>query len=224
MVVALIALFTSLGGVSYGVATGSIDSREILNGTVRSWDVRNNDVRTRDVRNNDIRSWDIRNNEVRGRDIRNGTIGYADVGWNALTGEDISESTLQGVGSLKFSNIDYRSGASSNRTTILNVGGLRITSDCLGVPGLRAHSAVPDAKLRYFAVTGDSAAGKPATVESYQTEDLDPGDDFDLAQSGTEDIQAHVAYVRPDGGHVEVDLNYDGAGARCSIQGHAVAG
>jgi hypothetical protein len=49
MVVALIALFIALGGVSYGVATGSIDSREIKNNTIKSKDVRNRTLRFRDV-------------------------------------------------------------------------------------------------------------------------------------------------------------------------------
>ena len=42
LVIACIALFVSLGGVSYGVATGFIDSREIKNNTIRSKDMRNN--------------------------------------------------------------------------------------------------------------------------------------------------------------------------------------
>ena len=41
MVVACTALFVSLGGVSYGVATGFIDSREIRNNTIRGKDVKN---------------------------------------------------------------------------------------------------------------------------------------------------------------------------------------
>jgi hypothetical protein len=84
IVISLVALFLSLGGVSYGVATGSIDSREI----------RNNDVRTRDLRNNDVRTLDLRNNEVRGRDIRNSTIQGRDVALNTLTGDDVSEGSL----------------------------------------------------------------------------------------------------------------------------------
>jgi hypothetical protein len=74
MGVALVALFVSLGGVSYGIATGSIDSREIKNNTVRSKD--------------------IRNREVRGRDIRNSTIRGPDVALNTLGGLDIDESKL----------------------------------------------------------------------------------------------------------------------------------
>lgn len=74
LVIACVALFASLGGVSYGVATGFIDSREI--------------------KNNTIRTQDLRNNEVRGRDIRNSTIGGRDVALNTLTGSDINESKL----------------------------------------------------------------------------------------------------------------------------------
>ena len=39
MVVALLALFISLGGVSYGVATSSIDSRDIRNDSLKGVDV-----------------------------------------------------------------------------------------------------------------------------------------------------------------------------------------
>ena len=84
LVIALIALFVSLSGVSYGVATGFIDSREI----------KNNQVRTKDLRNNDIRTRDLRNNEVRGIDIRNSTVRGSDVGLNSLTGDDVNESRL----------------------------------------------------------------------------------------------------------------------------------
>ena len=42
MAVALIALFLSLGGVSYGLATGAISGREIQNNTITFKDVRKN--------------------------------------------------------------------------------------------------------------------------------------------------------------------------------------
>ncbi len=77
LVIACIALFVAMGGVSYGFATGSIDSREIRNGGVTTND--------------------LRNNEVRGRDIRNSTIGGRDVAFNTLSGNDIKESGLRQV-------------------------------------------------------------------------------------------------------------------------------
>jgi hypothetical protein len=86
-VIACIALFVSLGGVSYGVATGFIDSREI----------KNNDIRTQDIRNNALRTQDLRNNDIRGVDIRNSTIRGRDVALDTLTGKDIAESKLEKV-------------------------------------------------------------------------------------------------------------------------------
>lgn len=62
-VIACIALFVSLGGVSYGVATGSIDGREI----------KDNSVSGTDIRNNSVRSADIRNGTIVARDISSGT-------------------------------------------------------------------------------------------------------------------------------------------------------
>lgn len=59
-VVASIALFIALGGTSYGLATGSIGSREIKNNSVRSKDIRNNDVRGRDIRNGSLLANDFR--------------------------------------------------------------------------------------------------------------------------------------------------------------------
>src|SRR4051794_1269025 len=87
LIVASIALFVSLSGVSYGVATGFIDSREIKNNEIRSIDLRNNQIRTRDLRNNEVRGIDIRNSTVQGRDIA----------LNTVTGEDVKEDTLQKV-------------------------------------------------------------------------------------------------------------------------------
>jgi hypothetical protein len=85
--ISCLALFVALGGVSYGVATNSIDSREIADNTVRSKDIRNNNILTRDLRNNDIRGLDIRNNTLRGRDLAP----------NTLTDDQIDESKLTQV-------------------------------------------------------------------------------------------------------------------------------
>ena len=87
LVISCIALFVSMGGVSYGVATGFIDSREIRNNTITSGDVRNNTLRTFDIRNNEVRGFDVRNSSLQGRDIA----------FNTLTGADINESTIAKV-------------------------------------------------------------------------------------------------------------------------------
>jgi hypothetical protein len=63
-VMATVAVFVALGGTSYAVATGSIDSREI----------KNNSVRTKDVRNNNLRSKDVRDRTLLARDFRPGQL------------------------------------------------------------------------------------------------------------------------------------------------------
>ena len=105
LVIACIALFVSLGGASYGVATGFIDSRELKNNTIRSKDVRNNPLRTFDIRNNEIRGFDIRNSSVRGRDVA----------LNTLTGADISEQDLGQVPSAATANSAATAVASPDR-------------------------------------------------------------------------------------------------------------
>src|SRR5688572_10886487 len=67
---ATIAAFIALGGTSYAVATGSIDTREIRNNTVRSGDVRNNDVRGRDIRDGTILSVDVLDGSLLSRDFQ----------------------------------------------------------------------------------------------------------------------------------------------------------
>jgi len=70
-VVATLALFLALGGVSYGL-------------TVNSRSIKNNSVRTQDLRNNDIRSKDIRNRTIVGRDVLT----------NTITGLQVRETSL----------------------------------------------------------------------------------------------------------------------------------
>jgi hypothetical protein len=65
MVVAGIALFVSLGGVSYGLATGAIDSRE----------VKNNSLRSRDVRNGILTGRDMGRDRVGGGAVKESTLG-----------------------------------------------------------------------------------------------------------------------------------------------------
>jgi hypothetical protein len=87
MAVALLALFVALGGVSYGVATGSIDSRELKNGTVRSVDLRNNDVRGADIRNGTVGTADLRDGTLLARDFAPGQLVPGEPGPQGPRGE-----------------------------------------------------------------------------------------------------------------------------------------
>lgn len=71
---ALIALFVALGGTSYAAATGSIDSREIKNNTVRSKDIRNNSIQGRDIRRGTVVSSDVKDRSLLATDFQPGQL------------------------------------------------------------------------------------------------------------------------------------------------------
>jgi hypothetical protein len=75
VVVAYLALFVALGGTSYGLATGTIGSREIEDGAVKSKD--------------------LRNEGVRGVDVRTGTLASSDVADASLLAEDFAPGQLE---------------------------------------------------------------------------------------------------------------------------------
>lgn len=70
LAVAFIALFVSLGGVSYGLATGSIDSREIKNGTIRGEDHRASSITERELRRRSLDGTDIKIERVGGDAVK----------------------------------------------------------------------------------------------------------------------------------------------------------
>jgi len=69
-VIACIALFTSMGGVSYALATGSIGSREIRDNTIRSNDLRANAITEREIRRRSLDGTDIKIERVGGNAIK----------------------------------------------------------------------------------------------------------------------------------------------------------
>jgi hypothetical protein len=88
------ALFMALGGVSYGFAAGSIDSREILNDTVRGKDVHQETLTGSDVKNGKLGGADIASDSLGGGDIAPDSLGGEDVAPDSLGGSDVNEATL----------------------------------------------------------------------------------------------------------------------------------
>jgi hypothetical protein len=156
LVISIIALFVSLSGVSYGVATGFIDSREI----------KNNEIRSRDIRNNEVRTRDLRNNEVRGIDIRNSTVQGRDVALNTVTGEDLNESTLGKVPSATAADAATSAGAVDTLKII------PVTTVAMGSPPVVLASHGP------LTLSGECAAGAIARLSVSTTEN-------DSAAAGT---------------------------------------
>jgi hypothetical protein len=224
LVISCIALFLSLGGVSYGVATGFIDSREI----------KNNQVRSKDLRNNSIRTFDIRNNEVRGFDIRNSSVQGRDVALNTLTGADVSEQDLDkvpsaaaadtaaSVGGVTPKAFAYAGEAGSAFVPVLALGGLTLEARCVAPSELevRANPAVPNSEI------GSNFPPVPLNEP-----DLDPGENFLVVSMGTADGSGTIAFAGADGRVVTINalVREDPNGVRgtandCGFFGVAQAG
>lgn len=225
MVVASTALFVSLGGVSYGLATGSIDSREI--------------------RNNTVRTGDIRNNTVRGKDIRNSTVRGRDVALNTLTGVDVNESRLgkvpaavvadsaEGVGGATLRRFHYRANADATPQTVLELGGLVLTGTCPGgVTRVLATTTAPDSYLTSYSVTTSSlGGGGPVDVRDVLQNDLerDPfqptGAPVNLLPDTSVSSQGHTGYLNA-GSTVQLQWTAESVsgGPPCEFAGLALRG
>jgi len=70
LAVASIALFVSLGGVSYGLATGSIDSREIKDNAIRGKDIRNRTLTNKDLGRRELDGTNIKIERVGGDAVK----------------------------------------------------------------------------------------------------------------------------------------------------------
>jgi hypothetical protein len=92
-VMASVAVFVALGGTSYAVATGSIDSREIKNNTVSSKDIRNNGVSTLDLKNNSARGGDVLNDSLTGDDVLESSLGTVPNATNATNATNAINAT-----------------------------------------------------------------------------------------------------------------------------------
>jgi len=75
LIIACIALFGALGGGAYAAATGSIDSREIKNNTVRGKDIKNGSIRNPDFKNGTLRGQEAKRNGFGGGAIKESTLG-----------------------------------------------------------------------------------------------------------------------------------------------------
>jgi hypothetical protein len=205
LVISVIALFVSLGGVSWGVATGFIDSREI----------KNNTIRTADLRNNEVRSGDIRNNTITSRDIRTSTITGGDVKSDTLTGRDILESGLGIVPRAKLADGATAVDGFVRGSTELTDGAA--DKDLFTLNGFRVFLRCTGASTEVF--LQNVSAGDNASSDT--DPDFDQGETPSIAApaNGTSAVQMFTAFGS-NGAVTGVIGAADGAGS-CKANGSA---
>jgi hypothetical protein len=245
LILASVALFLSLGGVSYGVATGFIDSREIKNSTIRG----------KDIRNGQVGSADIRDNDVRGVDVNEASLGKvpsaagADTATNATTAGNAAHATTatnaanaahaadaDTVGGVRERAINVRLSEGTPFGQVFSYGGLVIEMGCAASGGAAGNvdfgldTTVADAEAVAWGYFNTGAGGN---VEDYSApNDFDPGDPGVLGP-GVDGIAGglygryEVNYVAPSGSVVTASFavsettNAFGGTADCILYGHA---
>jgi hypothetical protein len=212
LVISLVALFVSLGGVSWGVATGFIDSREI----------KNNTVRTKDLRNNDIRTTDIRNNTISSRDIRTGTITGGDVKTNSVTGRDILESSLATVPLANIANLANRANSAGAVDGFVR-GSASLTDgaadkDLFSLKGFRVFLRCTGGSTQAFiqnVSAGDNASGNS---DDAGDTDFDQGQEFSINTTTDSSNNGTFTAFGNKGAITGVNGIFDGANA-CQANG-----
>jgi hypothetical protein len=176
-VVGYLALFVALGGTSYAVATGSVDSRAI----------KNNSVRGKDVRNRTLTGRDIRPDAIGGVQINEATLGPV-----AAAGRAGDASLLGGLPPAAFApanqtaTVDVLEGGAEKKVLTLNGLGELVVESC--------DASVPVALHFVWRNTGGAAqdvwaqiadTDDPSNPPSYgQLSVENPPSEFDVSLNG----------------------------------------
>ena len=244
LIIACVALFLSLGGVSYGVATGFIDSREIKNNTIRTKDIRNGQVTGADVRNNTVQGADINESSLAKVPSATSADSAASAANAATAGNAAHATTASNASNARCGG--WGQGARDQRAPERGHALQRRSSASAawyrdGVRDAAAAAATsPSAWIRPWPTPRPSAAGllqrrrgPAATSRSTSApNDFDPGEIAALGP-GTDGFRGglfgryEINYVAPSGSVVTASFavsettNAFGGTADCILYGHA---
>jgi hypothetical protein len=234
-VMATIAVFVALGGTSYAVATGSIDSRELKNNSVRSGDLRNNDVRGKDILKGAVTGSDVDDDSLTGEDVNESSLGtvpnasianIANTASMATTAD--SAGTAGSVGGVTFRSFNFTTQADAAATQILSFRGLELSASCAiatAALGFTAASTVNDTQLDSYSVEADQPAQDQQN--EVNNSDLDAGAaPVNLVPDDEDNEVGSLRYSKPDGTGVHVQWHAHNAGtggAACAVNGVASA-
>jgi hypothetical protein len=192
MGVAFVALLAALSGSAIALpGTGTVDSG--------------------DLRNNSVRTKDVRNNNLRGSDVRNGTLRGTDVGNDSLSGLDINESTLGTVPSANTANTANAANTAGSATSADNFGGYsRVKIDQFSLGDAQARTLLTHGPFTLQATCdivpagNDKAAIEISTNADNQAVNADASDpDFDQADSPIDFVESTVATGTPSHDHAD---------------------
>jgi hypothetical protein len=220
MVVAFVALGVALAGTANALPGKSrVKKDDIARAAVRAQHIYSNAVRTKH-----IRARNVTRSKIARRAINSDLVGV-----DALTGQNVVESSLSTVpNSSKTNNrsvekIAFVAVSGTAATSVLNLNGLAIFAACNAGPALSvtAGTTVSGAWIH----SGGTLA--PGGGSYYIGDDaFNVGDSFDALANGTTGstgLRGTLTYLRPDGEVVSVDYLAQETATGCVFAGTAIA-
>jgi hypothetical protein len=220
MVVAFVALCVALAGTASALpGKNRVKKDDIARAAVRAQHIYSNAVRTKH-----IRARNVTRSKIARRAINSDLVGQ-----DALTGENVVESSLGTVPNA--SKVNNRSverfgwivPPGTGPTDVLNLNGLKITASC------PAGTPPPLSVTATTSVSGSviHSGGAYSNTAAYHRGDeaFDVGDVFDMlanAQSASDDLAGTLTYVRPDGEVVTVTYLAERRLSACVFAGSAI--
>jgi hypothetical protein len=216
MVVAFVALGVALAGTANALPGKN---------RVRKDDIARAAVRTQHLYRNVVRTKHLRARNVTRSKIARRAINSDLVGQDAITGENIVESSLSTVPNASKANnriverISFVVPAGTPGRQVLSINGLTISAACNAGPALSVAATT--------AVGGSwiHAGGTLVGGGSYYVADdgFNPGEFFDVLGSTTgTGLRGTFTYVRPDGEVVTVDYMAQETATSCVFGGSAI--
>jgi hypothetical protein len=231
MIVAFIALCVALAGTATALPGRA---------RVKKDDIARAAVRATHIKSRAVQSKHIKSRAVTRSKIARRAVGSSEVGQDALTGDNIVESSLGTVANASnaanatnasnaatvngrtVQKMSFLVGGGTPATTVLSLKGLSLTATCNPGPELIATAAT--------AVNGAfiHAGGTYQNVGAYYNED----DTFNIGESrnvidtqggntGARDVQGTLTYARPDGEVVTATFLAEETASGCVFAGMA---
>ena len=208
LILSAIALFMSLGGVSYAVGKGTIGSPA--------------------VKDNSLRGKDVHTNTLRGKDVLESSLGIVPSAKSAQTADSAeSAQKANSVDGMNLAKINFAAPTNTATTDVASIGGVTIQASCsaAGNMDLQARSDTQDSMIHVAVIrTGNVAA---------YTED----DNFDVGQvesltvpAGADNVQGSFTFAAPNGSVVtgtylvEELANGLGSQSDCFVKGALAQG
>jgi hypothetical protein len=225
LILSAIAVFMSFGGVSYGLASGSIGSTAVKDNALRSQDIRNNNLQGKDVRNNGLKGADVLESSL-------GTVPSAQTAQTAQTAQSAqsaqtaqSAAGAESVDGMNLAKIDYAVPDNTPLGDLVSLGGVTIEAACDGAGALtlNARSGVDNSMLHAVSHFG-------ITPTYNEDDDFDAGQVVPLTSANVDSEQGSFTFAASNGSIVtgtylvEEDPGALGSANDCFVKGTLVQG